>query len=150
MWLSSLRTRAPAEVRERMSNAILLAHGYAQLMIGRPNVRYVEVFRALQEEACRAGRGCGTPLSGGSATRLTPTCASLLRPPTWTAGTSPTGGSASCRQNLIGSMETGMRLGAGCEGRRGSPESSQGAMHLFVSMRSLRGPRLEAYRVPPR
>jgi micrococcal nuclease len=40
-----------------MFNAILLAQGYAQLTTVPPNVRYVEVFRALQEEARTAGTG---------------------------------------------------------------------------------------------
>jgi len=55
VWLSPSRT--PTEIRQKMFNAILLAQGYARLMTVPPNVRYVDVFRALQEEARRAGRG---------------------------------------------------------------------------------------------
>jgi len=42
---------------DEMFNATLLREGYAQLLTVPPNVKYVEQFRALQEEARAAGRG---------------------------------------------------------------------------------------------
>lgn len=42
---------------DEMFNATLLREGYAQLLTVPPNVKYVDQFRALQEEARQAGRG---------------------------------------------------------------------------------------------
>lgn len=56
-WLAPPSSRSLVEIRTKMLNAILLAEGYAQLLTIPPNVRYVEVFRALQSEAREQGKG---------------------------------------------------------------------------------------------
>lgn len=47
-------------VGEQMVNALLLEQGYAQPLTIPPNVKYAQRFRALADEARRAGRGLWT------------------------------------------------------------------------------------------
>jgi micrococcal nuclease len=44
-------------VGDRMVNAELVRHGYAQVMTVPPNVRHQDLFLKLQREAREAGRG---------------------------------------------------------------------------------------------
>lgn len=67
-----------------MLNAILLAEGYAQVSTFPPNVRYVEVFIALQAEARQQGKGlwAGTPPAVTSPTaRCDPSYPDVCVPP---------------------------------------------------------------------
>lgn len=57
LWLRAPGSAGPAEVRRYMFNAQLLEKGYAQLMTVPPNVRHVETFKLLQEEARTEGAG---------------------------------------------------------------------------------------------
>ncbi len=57
VWLQPPKDRSVPEIRAKMFNAILLSEGYAQLLTVPPNVRYVDVFRALQTEARQQGKG---------------------------------------------------------------------------------------------
>lgn len=57
VWLSPPRDTSPAEVRARMFNAELLLNGYAQTMTVPPNVKYADLFVALQREARERGAG---------------------------------------------------------------------------------------------
>lgn len=56
-WLERPRGREASEIRRAMFNAVLLTEGYAQLLTVPPNVRYADVFVALQREAREQGRG---------------------------------------------------------------------------------------------
>lgn len=57
VWTAPPRHRDAPEVRRTMLNARLLLAGYAVLLTVPPNVRYVDLFRAFQQEAREAGRG---------------------------------------------------------------------------------------------
>jgi micrococcal nuclease len=57
VWLSEPKDDSPQEVQKRMFNAHLLFDGYAQVMSIPPNVKYQDVFLALQREAREANRG---------------------------------------------------------------------------------------------
>lgn len=51
-----------------MFNAVLADEGMARMATYPPNVRYVEVFRAIQSDAATSGRGLwAAPISGGTA-----------------------------------------------------------------------------------
>jgi len=57
VWLSQPDSRELQEIRILMFNAVLVAEGYARTLTVPPNVRYVEVFQALQTGARNNGRG---------------------------------------------------------------------------------------------
>lgn len=57
VWLNLPSTGSFADVRDNMFNATLVAQGYAQMATYPPNVRYVDVFRSLQQQAREANRG---------------------------------------------------------------------------------------------
>jgi len=57
VWLEEPKDDGQAAVRAGMLNAMLLAEGYAQLATFPPNVKYVDIFTVLQEEAREAGKG---------------------------------------------------------------------------------------------
>ncbi|MDR7529053.1 MAG: thermonuclease family protein [Armatimonadota bacterium] len=57
VWTAPPRRRDVPEVRRTMLNARLLLEGYAVLLTVPPNVRYVDLFRAFQQEARETGRG---------------------------------------------------------------------------------------------
>lgn len=57
IWLSKPVHGDEAEVRLSLFNARLLLDGYAQVSTFPPNVKYVDYFLPLQEEAREAGRG---------------------------------------------------------------------------------------------
>lgn len=57
VWLSPPKRADDAEARSSMLNAKLLLDGFAQLMTVPPNVKYVNQFRAYQEEARTGERG---------------------------------------------------------------------------------------------
>ncbi len=61
VWLEPPVSRTPGEIQAKMFNAMLLAEGYAQMLTIPPNVRYVDVFRVLQAEARRQGKGLWGP-----------------------------------------------------------------------------------------
>lgn len=57
VWLEKPRKFTEDEIRAKMFNAILLLEGYAQVMTFPPNVKYVDVFVKLQQEARQNFRG---------------------------------------------------------------------------------------------
>ena len=63
VWLEPPATGDDDEARERMLNAMLVENGFATVLTIPPNVRYVDVFVALQLEARVAGRGLWASLA---------------------------------------------------------------------------------------
>jgi len=57
---------------QRMVNAILVSEGYAQVVTFPPDVKYQELFLALQREAREAGRGLWSLQSSATSTPGTP------------------------------------------------------------------------------
>lgn len=57
IWLQKPKSYSLAEVKAKMYNAELVANGYAQLMTIAPNVKYALIFKNLQREARKNGRG---------------------------------------------------------------------------------------------
>jgi micrococcal nuclease len=100
-----------------MVNERILEAGWALLLTVPPNVRHADRLREPRGAPGSAEQGCGPPQvragsAGPRATRATRTCASPLPRPTWTAGTSPTGGSGCCHLTPTGSTGTGTGSGA--------------------------------------
>lgn len=60
VWLAQPFTGDEQEVRASMFNAKLLSDGYAQLLTVPPNVKYVDLFTKLQEEARTGNKGLWT------------------------------------------------------------------------------------------
>lgn len=61
VWVEQPLDSTAAEVRSKMLNARLVSAGYAKVYTFPPNVKYAEVFRALQVEAREANRGLWDP-----------------------------------------------------------------------------------------
>ena len=57
VWLEPPASGGEDEAAERMLNALLVDNGFATVLTVPPNVRYVDLFVALQIEARAAGRG---------------------------------------------------------------------------------------------
>lgn len=83
VWLQQPKDRSVLEVRTRMFNATLLAEGYAQLLTVPPNVRYVDVFRALQTGTRQQGKGlwAQAPAPAPGASRCDPSYPDVCIPP---------------------------------------------------------------------
>jgi len=62
LWLTApSETPTPLEIRQHLFNANLLDAGYAQLMTIPPNVKYVETYTIIQNEARTAEAGLWAP-----------------------------------------------------------------------------------------
>ncbi len=57
VWLSQPSDANNTTVRANVVNALLLERGFARVSTFKPNVKYVELFTAVQDEARKAGRG---------------------------------------------------------------------------------------------
>lgn len=81
VWLQPPKDRSIPEIRTKMFNAILLAEGYAQLLMVPPNVRYVDVFRTLQTAARQQGKGLWARAPAPGASRCDPSYPDVCIPP---------------------------------------------------------------------